>query len=369
MKILVINPGGTSTKIAVYQDTSELFTKSIFHDAKDLQSYLTVQEEYPYRLKCIENELESQGIKLEEFSVIVGRGGLMRPVSGGVYRICEDMLEDLARNVNGEHASNLGAVLAYSIAEKISVPSYIVDPVATDEFLDISRITGLKEIKRESLIHTLNQKAVCRHVAQKMGGRYEEYNFIVAHLGSGITIAAHKNGRMIDASGGFADGPFSPERAGALPVHRLIQLCYSGRYTEKELLKKIYSSSGLYDYFSTKKVVVMEEMAAQGDEIAKLVLSAFYYRIACEIAKFGASLYGEVDRLIITGGLAHLASIQKEIKERLSYLAPLEVVAGEMEMQALAQGAWRVMNGQEQSKNYVREADAVAHTIKRVDTI
>ncbi len=369
MKILVINPGGTSTKIAVYQDASELFTKSIFHDAKDLQGFITVQEEYPYRLECIENELESQGIKLKEISVVVGRGGLMRPVSGGVYRICDGMLKDLASNVNGEHASNLGAVLAYSLAEKISVPSYVVDPVATDEFLDISRITGLKEIKRESLIHALNQKAVCRHVAQKLGGRYEEYNFIVAHLGSGITIAAHKNGRMIDASGGFADGPFSPERAGALPVHRLVKLCYSGKYTENELLKKIYSASGLYDYFSTKKVVLMEEQATQGDGIAKLVLSAFYYRITCEMAKFGASLYGKVDRLIITGGLAHLTSIQNEIKERLAYLAPLEVVAGEMEMQALAQGALRVVSGQEQSKDYVAEANGLANNKKMVDSI
>ncbi len=352
MKILVINPGGTSTKIAVFEKTKEIFSTSIIHSAEDLKIFSSVFAEFPYRLSVIKQVLLEQNLKLEDFEAFVGRGGLMRPISGGTYTISDGMIRDLENKVHGEHASNLGAVLAKHLGDAIGRPSFVVDPVSVDEFLEISRISGLSDIERPSWLHSLNQKAVCRRVAEKMGGIYTDYNFIVAHLGSGISVVAHQKGRMIDGSGGRSNGPFSPERSGGLPTYPLIELCYSGKYTHEEMVRKVSFTGGMYDYVGTKDVSEIEQKSKNGDTKARLVLDAFQYRVCCEIAMYGATLCGDVDRIILTGGIAHSALLQDEVKRRVGYLAPIEIIPGEMEMEALALGALRVLTGQEAAKNY-----------------
>ncbi len=355
MKILAINPGGTSTKVAVFEDTQEVFTTSIVHDAEKLSAFATVFDEFPYRLSVIEETLQKENHKLDSFDAIVGRGGLVRPIPGGTYYVSESMIEDLRNQVHGEHASNLGPVLAKHLADKINKPSFVVDPVAVDELQEISRISGLSDLERPSWFHALNHKAVCRRVSSEMGGKYEDFNFIVAHLGSGISVVAHEKGRMIDGSGGRTNGPFSPERCGGLPAYSLIELCYSGKYTRDELVKKISFHGGMYDYLGTKDAYEVEQRSESGDEKARLIFDAFCYQVSCEIAMYGASLCGKVDRIILTGGIARSKPLEEEVKRRLSYLAPIVVIPGEMEMEALALGALRVLTNEELAKIYDNE--------------
>lgn len=352
MKILVINPGGTSTKVSLFQDTKEIFKDNISHTQEDLQDFKTVFDQFEYRKELILKILEKNEIDIDELDCVVGRGGLMKPIAGGTYSVNDRMIEDLRNAVSGEHASNLGAVLARNIADEINVPSFVVDPVAVDEFQEISRITGISDIEKPSWLHPLNHKAVCRKVAKEMGGEYEDYNFIVAHLGSGISISPHNKGRMIDGSGGRSDGPFSPERSGGIITYPLIKLCYSGKYTEAEMINKVSNTGGMYDYLGTKDMIEIEDRVEAGDEKATLIMDAFIYQVAKEIAMYGASLYGQVDKIILTGGIAHSPLVTAEVEKRVSYLAPVEVVAGEMEMEALALGALRVLKGQEDAKIY-----------------
>lgn len=352
MRILVINPGGTSTKISVFEREVQVFNKNISHTQSDLNEYKTVFDQYKYRKDLILNTLEENDYKIGTFNCVVGRGGLMKPIPGGTYKVNDIMIEDLKNAINGEHASNLGAVLAKNIGDKIDVPSFVVDPVSVDEFLDISRITGISDIEKASWLHSLNHKAVCRKVSEDLGGEYKNYNFIVAHLGSGISIVAHNKGKMIDGSGGRSDGPFSPERSGGLLAYPLIKLCYSGKYTEGEMVNKVSNIGGMYDYLGTKDMIEIQDRIEKGDEKAKLIMDAFIYQVSKEIAMYGASLSGDVDRIILTGGIAHSDLVTSEVEKRVSYLAPVEIVAGEMEMEALALGALRVLDGVEQSREY-----------------
>lgn len=352
MKILVINPGGTSTKISVFEGKMQIFKKNISHTQKDLNDYKTVFDQYQYRKDLILNTLEENNFQVKLFNCVVGRGGLMKPIPGGTYAVNDRMIEDLKNAINGEHASNLGAVLAKNIGDEIGVPSFVVDPVSVDEFQDISRITGISDIEKASWLHSLNHKAVCRKVSEELGGNYKDYNFIVAHLGSGISIVAHNKGKMIDGSGGRSDGPFSPERSGGLLAYPLIKLCYSGKYTEGEMVNKVSNIGGMYDYLGTKDMLEIESRIEKGDKKAKLIMDAFIYQVAKEIAMYGASLYGNVDKIILTGGIAHSNLVINEVKKRVSYLAPVDVIPGEMEMEALALGALRVLDGVEEAKEY-----------------
>jgi len=352
MRILVINPGGTSTKISVFEDKQEVYKTNIKHTQEDIKNFKSVFQQFKYRKDLIVNALLENGFPISSFNCIVGRGGLMKPISGGTYAINDRMIDDLKNAISGEHPSNLGAVIAKNIGDQIGVPSFVVDPVSVDEFQDISRITGLSDIEKASWLHALNHKAVCRKAAEEMGGKYENYNFIVAHLGSGISIGAHHKGKMIDGSGGRSDGPFSPERSGGLPTYDLIQLCYSGKYSHEEMVKKVSSVGGMYDYLGTKDLVEIEERAANGDEKARLILDAFIYKVAKEIAMYGAALCGEVDKIILTGGIAYSELITSQVMKRVSYLAPVEIIPGEMEMKALALGAFRVLTKQEAAKDY-----------------
>lgn len=352
MKILVINPGGTSTKVSVFKDEEEILKENISHTQEDLKSYKTVFEEYPYRKKLILDMLEKNEIEVSKLDTVVGRGGLMKAIPGGTYEVNDRMIEDLRNAVSGEHASNLGAVIARDIGDEIKVPSFVVDPVSSDEFQEESRITGLKDIDKASWLHTLNHKAVCRKISEDMGGNYEDYNFIVAHLGSGISTAAHEKGKMIDGSGGRSDGPFSPERSGGILTYPLVELCYSGKYTREEMVDKVSNTGGMYDYLGTKDVQEVEKRIEKGDQKAKLIMNAFIYQVSKEISMFAASLFGKVDKIILTGGISHSELITKEVIKRVSFLAPVEIVPGEMEMEALALGALRVLSGEEKTKEY-----------------
>ncbi|NDV19499.1 butyrate kinase [Pseudodesulfovibrio sp. JC047] len=352
MKILAINPGGTSTKIAVFENQEELFSENVIHKESELHDFDTVFDQFRYRKDLIVKVLRENDHMIEDFDCVVGRGGLLKPVEGGTYEVNAAMIEDLRNAINGEHPSNLGPVIAKDIADSIAVPAFIVDPVSVDEFLDIAKISGISDISRSSWMHALNQKAVCRETAERLNGGYRDFNFIVAHLGSGISIAAHRKGRMIDGSGGRCDGPFSPERCGGLPSFPLVELCYSGKYTRKEMVNKISTKAGMFDYLGTKDMMEIENRYLEKDDKVVKILDSFIYQTAKEIAAYGASLSGDVDRIIITGGIAHSALIVSKLKEQVGYLAEFEVIAGEKEMTALALGALRVMGGAEEILTY-----------------
>ncbi|MDO5062743.1 MAG: butyrate kinase [Peptostreptococcaceae bacterium] len=352
MLLLVINPGGTSTKVSIFDREQELLKKNITHSYEELKEFERVMDQLEYRKALILDFVKSEGYKVSDFEAIVGRGGLMKPIPGGVYRVNDAMINDLKNRINGEHASNLGACLAFEIAEQIGKPAFIVDPVSVDEFLDVSRITGIKDIVKASWLHALNHKAVCRLVAEKIGSSYQNSNFIVAHLGSGISIVAHQNGKMIDGSGGRSDGPFSPERSGGLPTYDLINLCFSGKYTYDEMVDKVSNSGGMYSYLKTKDMKVIEERALSGDKEYRLILDAFCYKVAKEIASYTASLEGKVNGVIITGGIAYSNYVVEYLKKKIGWIAEFFVVPGEMEMEALAKGAVRVLSEQEQESVY-----------------
>lgn len=353
MKILVINPGGTSTKIAVFDGGVELFKKNISHRQEDLEIFETVFDQMDYRRGLILASLEENNLSLGELTAVVGRGGLMKPIEGGTYLVNDAMIKDLRDGINGQHASNIGSALAREIGDGLGIPSFVVDPVSVDEFMDKARLTGISDIDKASWLHALNHKAVCRKVAEDMGGSYQDFNFIVAHLGSGISIVAHEKGRMVDGSGGRSDGPFSPERSGGLLTYPLIKLCYSGKYTEAEMIDKVSNTGGMYDYLGTKDMIEIEKMADVKASKAALVMDAFIYQVAKEIAMYGASLKGEVDKIILTGGIAYSTRVQEELREMLGYLGDIEVIPGEMEMEALALGAARVLEGKEEAKIYL----------------
>ncbi|MFA9422522.1 MAG: butyrate kinase [Sedimentibacter sp.] len=353
MKILAINPGGTSTKISVFNNKEEVLKVNISHTQGDLENFKNVFQQFEYRKNLIISTLIENEFPLESLNCVVGRGGLMKPIPGGTYVINDRMIDDLKAAINGEHPSNLGAALAKNIGDIVGVPSYVVDPVSVDEFQEVSRITGLSDIVKASWLHSLNHKAVCRKTAEEMGGKYEDFNFIVAHLGSGISIVAHDKGKMVDGSGGRSDGPFSPERSGGLPTYDLIKLCYSGKYSYKEMVDKVSNIGGMYDYLGTKDLMEIEKQAENNDVKSKLILDAFIYKVAKEISMYGATLNGKVNKIILTGGISNSKYITQEIIKRVSYLAPVVIIPGEMEMEALALGAYRVINKLEQAKIYV----------------
>lgn len=353
MKVLVINPGGTSTKIAVFEDEKELFKKNITHTGEDLKPFPHVFDQFSYRREMILDALREAGIDPNDLAAVAGRGGLMDPIPGGTYEVNDRMVDDLKNAVHGEHPSNLGAVLAREIAEEAGARAFVVDPVSVDELMDKARVSGISDLERPSWFHALNHKAVARWAAERAGKKYEECDLIVAHLGSGNSIVAHKHGRMIDGSGGRTNGPFSPERSGGLPTYPLVELCYSGKYTHAEMVAKLSSVGGMYDYLGTKDAQEIERRMAEGDEKARLVYEAFVYSVAKEICSYAAAFDGKVDRIVLTGGIAHSEYVVKEVSRMTAFLAPMEVVAGEFEMEALALGALRVLRGEESARVYV----------------
>ncbi len=352
-KLLIINPGSTSTKIAVYEDEAPILVETIRHSSEEINKYPNIYSQLGFRKEIIIRVLEEKGIKLQELSAIVGRGGLLKPMVSGTYRVNAAMLEDLKIGYQGQHASNLGGLLAKDIAGDNDIPSFIVDPVVVDELADIARVSGIPEIKRMSIFHALNQKAVAKRYAKEMGKAYEDLNIIVAHLGGGVSVGAHHNGRIIDNNNALdGDGPFSPERAGSLPTGDLVKMCFSGKYTQEEILKKLCGKGGFVAYLGTNDARIVEEKAVNGDKEAKLVFDAFAYQVSKSIGECAAVLKGKVDAIILTGGIAYGKSITDMISERTAWIAPIVIYPGEDEMLALAQGGLRVLNGEEEAKEY-----------------
>jgi butyrate kinase len=359
-RLLVINPGSTSTKVAVYEDEQPLFTETLRHSTGELATFGHVLDQYDFRLQAIDRALAQRGIDPASLSAVVGRGGLLQPIPSGTYRVTERMRAELSvRNKEREHASNLGALLAAEIAGRVGIPAFIVDPVCVDEFDEIARISGLPEIERRSLSHALNLKAVSRRAAADLHLPYADLNLVVVHLGGGISVTAHRRGRMVDVNQALdGTGPFSPERSGGLPVGDVVRMCYSVapyegyRLNYEQMFKKIAGRGGLVAHLGTNSAVEVEEWIEAGDAHARLIYEAMAYQIAKEIAAMAAVLKGQVDTIVITGGVAHSEILLGWIRERVSWIAPLMVYPGEDEMLALAQGALRVLGGEERAQTY-----------------
>ncbi len=352
-RVLAVNPGSTSTKIAIYDDEKEVFELTLRHSAAEIAKYDTIFDQYSFRKQVILDALNEAGINLTKLGAVVGRGGLLKPISGGTYAVSNKMLEDLKVGVSGQHASNLGGVIAHEIATNLNIPAYIVDPVVVDELQDVARISGMPEIDRISIFHALNQKAVARRVARDMGKNYTEINAVVAHLGGGITVGAHQRGVVIDVNNGLdGEGPFSPERCGSMPVCDLAKLCYSGKYDFEEMKKLIKGRGGLVAHLGTNDGRKVGEMIEAGDQRAELIYRAMAYQISKEIGAAAVVLKGDVDVIIITGGLAYDKMLMGWIEESVEFLGKVVIYPGEDEMLALALGGLRVLKGEEQAKEY-----------------
>ena len=350
--ILTINPGSTSTKFAVYQGKNLIFKETIKHNDKELVVFTSIAEQLDYRYDLLINYLNKHNIDIKQLNAVVGRGGFLRPLPSGTYLVDELMIDDLIAARFGEHASNLGALISNKIANQLNIPAFIVDPIVVDEFEDVARISGIPDLERKSNLHALNIKAVSRKVAENLGKPYERFNFVVAHLGSGISVVAHKKGKIIDVNNANSEGPFSPERAGCLPAQQLVKLCFSGKYTEKELVTRITKEGGLYAYLGTKNEMEVEERMEKGDENAKKILDAMIYQIAKEIGAMSTVLDGNIDGIILTGGLSYSNYIVDKITKKVKFIAPIYTVPGEEELEALAFGALRVLQKQENPRKY-----------------
>jgi len=353
--ILVINPGSTTTKIAIYNNRKETFLINVKHDKEVLQKFDRIFDQYEYRKNMISEILENSGFDLRRMDIIVGRGGLFKPIAGGVYKVNEAMLRDV-QNPMGEHESNLGGVIAYELAKEAGshVPAIIVDPTCMDEMEEIARISGMPELPRRSFLHALNQRVIGRKYAKEINKRYEDINVIVVHMGGGISCGAHCKGRIIDVNNGLnGDGPMSPERSGGLPVGQLVDLCFSGKYNRNEIMKKIKGNGGLYAYLNTSDAIEIEKRIENGDKYALLVYEAMCYQVAKEIGALGTVLKGEVDGILLTGGLAFGKMIVDYITERVQHIGPVKIYPGEGEMEALAMNGYLVLTEEIMVKEYV----------------
>lgn len=353
IKSLIINPGSTSTKIGVFEDETLLFEETLRHSTEEIAQYASIVDQKDFRKQIILDLLEKKDFDIKSLQVIVGRGGMLKPIPGGTYAVSDELLEDLKIGKQGQHASNLGGILAREIADSIGVPSYIVDPVVVDELMPISRYSGVPELPRTSVFHALNQKAVAKRYAKEQGKPYDSLNLVVVHMGGGVSVGAHEKGRVIDVFNALdGDGAFSPERAGAVPTGALIKMCFSGEYTEKEVYKKVVGNGGFNAYVGTNDMRDVEKMVNEGDAKANEVREAFIMQVAKDIGSMACVLKGNVDQIIVTGGIAYDKMVVAGLKERAEFIAPFTVYPGEDELLALTQGALRVMNGEEKAMEY-----------------
>lgn len=352
--ILAINPGSTSTKIAVYKGSKPIFLKNISHSPEDLMNFDKITDQFEYRKKHIVTELEIAQIEIDKIEAVVARGGLLRPIKSGVYRVNERMKKDLHKGLLGEHASNLGALIGDEIAKGIpNCQSFIADPVVVDELQEVARYTGHPKFKRLSIFHALNQKATARAYARLMNHSYEDLNLIIAHLGGGISVGAHSKGKVIDVNQALdGEGPFSPERSGTLPVGALAKLCFDDSVTLDDVRKMITGEGGLMAYLDTNNAYEVELMAQDGDENARKIQDAMSYQVGKEIGALAAVLKGDVDAIILTGGISHNPMVVEYIKSMVSFIAPVVIYPGEDELHALVWNGLLVLKGQIQPKEY-----------------
>ena len=353
IKSLIINPGSTSTKIGVFEDENLLFEETLRHSTEEISQYETIVDQKDFRKKIITDLLASKNFDIHSLNVVVGRGGMLKPIPGGTYAVTDELLADLKKGVQGQHASNLGGILARELADSIGVPAYIVDPVVVDELMPIARYSGMPEIPRGSIFHALNQKAVAKRYAKEVGKPYESLRLIVVHMGGGVSVGAHEGGRVVDVFSAFdGDGAFSPERAGGVPCGALVKMCFSGKYTEKEVYSKLIGKGGFNAYLGTNDMRDVTKRANEGDEKAAEAKQAFLLQVAKDIGSMACVLNGRVDQIILTGGIAYGKDVCEVLKERTGWIAPVTVYPGEDELLALAQGAMRVMNGEEKVMEY-----------------
>jgi len=353
--ILAINPGSTSTKIAIFKDEEELFTQNIYHNDQEITKFKKVWDQYAYRKKEILNFIKEKDFDINLLTAVVGRGGLFRPILSGTYIINKAMLDDARIAIQGEHASNLGAVLAYGIAWDYNLSSFIVDPPSVDEMQEVARLSGHVSIKRRSLLHALNIKAMARLASNKIGKSFSDLNLIVAHLGGGISITALKKGRMIDTSNALSGGPFSPERSGSLPTLDLLELITKDNFNMNAIKKMLIGKGGMFSYLGTKSMIEAGELYEKGNLKAKLVVDAMAYQISKEIGAMASTLSGNVDAIILTGGVAHSQVLVNMISNYISFLGRIIILPGENELKALVLGALRVIKGDEEPLIYPQQ--------------
>ncbi|MDR1271858.1 MAG: butyrate kinase [Clostridiales Family XIII bacterium] len=344
-KLLVINPGSTSTKIAYYEDQEQKQVLSLSHSAEELAPFEEVLDQKEFRTKVIEEAVAGWGVSLDELSAVVGRGNVLPNMKGGGYKVEENMVKALEAGLAVPHASNLAALIAYGIANPRNIPAYIYDAVTADEYEDIARVTGFAEVSRESKLHVLNQKASARKAAEKLGKKYDEVNIIVLHMGGGCTVGLHSNGRIID---GVSDDEshFSPERAGGIPTPRVADLCFSGEYDAKSFLKKVRGQGGLISHLGTADLREVEKRIAEGDEKAEFIYNAQAYVLAKSVGLLAPVADGKIDFIVLTGGIAFSEKMTALIRERIEFIAPVVIEPGENEMEALAFGAIRMLDGE-----------------------
>lgn len=352
-RILTINPGSTSTKVAVYENDELVIEEVVRHGKGDLAAFPATFDQKDFRCGVVLDALKARGLDISSLDAVVGRGGLIEPIDSGTYAINDRMLRDLISSSAALHASALGGIIAEEIGRMAGVPSYVVDPIVVDEMDQFAKLTGMPGIERRSVFHALNQKAIARRCAKEMGTAYENSRFIVAHMGGGITVGAHRYGRVIDVNDAlYGEGPFTPERTGGIPALPLIRLCFSGAYTEKELIDIVTKGGGMSAYLGTNDLRKCERLIKEGDEYAALVLESMAYQVSKEIGAMSAALEGRVDAIILTGGLAYSNRFTGVIKQRVGLIAPVKVFPGEDEMRALAEGALRVLRGLEAAVEY-----------------
>ncbi|MDY3979556.1 MAG: butyrate kinase [Tidjanibacter sp.] len=352
-KILTINPGSTSTKVAVFENDIELISTTLRHTSEEIGRYPTILSQLDFRRDVILKAIKAAGIELSELDSVIGRGGMLKPIPSGTYEVNAAMIDDIKQRPTGQHASNLGALLAAEIAAMAGTKAYIADPVVVDELQPVARLTGLPQLPHHSIFHALNQKAVARLYAERVGRRYEEMNLIVAHMGGGISVGAHRRGEVVDVNNALdGEGPISPERSGTLPALALADMCFSGNYTREQISKLINGKGGVVAHLGTNDMREVERRASEGDKKAALVFDAMAYSVGKYVGQAAAVLHGKVDAIILTGGIAYSKTLCAYVKEMVGWIGEVIVMPGENELEALAMNAVRVLDGTLKAKTY-----------------
>ncbi len=352
-KVFAINPGSTSTKVALFEGDKKVFSQNITHTADELQAFASISDQLPYRIKAITDALEAVGVSLEGVDAFVGRGGGTATIVGGVYQVNDLMIEDVRSGKVARHPANLGCQIAREFSRTYGGEAFVLNTPSTDEFQDLARLTGIKGVYRHCYVHCLNQKEVAIRFAESVGKRYDEVNVVCAHIGGGISIVVHRHGQMVDGNDCLrGDGPMAPTRTGSLPVRDVISMCFSGKFTEAEAYELMTKHGGIVSHLGTSDMIEVMKMVEAGDAYARLVVDGMCYQIAKEIGAMSVVLAGKVDAILLTGGIAYSDYVVKRISELVGFLAPVRVYAGEYEMEGLASGAIRALDGTEQVREY-----------------
>ncbi len=352
-KVLIINLGSTSTKVGLYQSGEMQVNSSVSHSAEELKAFKTIWDQYDFRKAAVHKVLADNRLSIRDIDLIACRGGNVRPIPGGIYEVCPRMIEDMKSGVYGKHPTNVGGLVAFDLGKEFDIPVFTLDPPMTDELCSSARYSGIPQIERQSSFHALNQKATARKIAAELGKKYQEINLIVVHLGGGISVGAHRKGKIIDVNNALdGDGPFSPERAGSLPAGDLVKLCFSGQYSQEQITRLLTGGGGLMAYLGTTDGIEIEQRITAGDQQAAEVFEAMAYGVAKEVGACAAVLEGAIDAIALTGSLVYSKTLMASLQKKISFLAPIYLNPGENEMEALAEGVMRYVNQEEALSTY-----------------